>query len=74
MTIEYTAFKGSSSGAIQEEKISHRDLQANEVFVKILYSGVCGTDEHYRHGHIALGHEGVGSVERVGSAVLGLEV
>lgn len=74
MAIEYTAFKGSPSGAIQEEHVSHRDLAQDEVLVRITYSGVCGTDEHMRHGHQVLGHEGVGVIEKVGSAVAELKM
>jgi D-arabinose 1-dehydrogenase-like Zn-dependent alcohol dehydrogenase len=73
MAIDYTAFKGSDSGKIQEEKVSHRDLEQDEVLVKITHSGVCGTDEHGRHMHQALGHEGVGIIEKVGNSVTELK-
>eukprot|EP01084_Bolivina_argentea_P035830 66358_1 len=52
-----------------------------EVRVKILASGVCGTDEYARSGAdpegtypCILGHEGAGIVESVGEGVTGLSV
>lgn len=47
----------------------------NEVLVKVVYCGICGTDIHaYKNGGIfnwelVLGHESVGSVEKVGKNV-----
>jgi D-arabinose 1-dehydrogenase-like Zn-dependent alcohol dehydrogenase len=70
MSITYKAFRGSPSGTIQEETVTHRDLQHDEVLVRITHSGVCGTDEHMRHGHRVLGHEGVGVIEKIGSDVV----
>ena len=70
MAIDYTVFRGTEgSGKIQEAHISHGDLKPEEVLVRIEYSGVCGTDEHMRHTNAALGHEGVGIVEKNGAAV-----
>lgn len=45
------------------------ELQPKEVLVKITHSGLCGTDLFYVPYGCALGHEGVGVVEKVGSAV-----
>ncbi|KUL82395.1 hypothetical protein ZTR_10329 [Talaromyces verruculosus] len=44
-------------------------LGPTDVFVKITHSGVCGADEHCVHTPVALGHEGIGIVEQVGSNV-----
>lgn len=44
-------------------------LKPKEVLVKITHSGLCGTDLFYIPAGCALGHEGVGIVEEVGSAV-----
>lgn len=68
MSIDFKVFKGSDSGAIVE-KSGHRDLQPTEVSIKISHCGVCGTDEHYRHADVGLGHEGVGTITELGSAV-----
>jgi D-arabinose 1-dehydrogenase-like Zn-dependent alcohol dehydrogenase len=73
MAITYTTFKGSESGQIHEEKITRDDLKSDEVLVQIEYSGVCGTDEHMRHGNMSLGHEGVGVVKDTGKDVTQLK-
>ncbi len=44
-------------------------LKSNEVLVKITHSGLCGTDLFFIDPGCALGHEGVGTVEKVGDAV-----
>ncbi|KDN63355.1 hypothetical protein CSUB01_12635 [Colletotrichum sublineola] len=68
MGIDFTVFKGSPSGDIVQAT-SHRDPGPTEVIVKISHCGVCFTDEHYRHADKGLGHEGVGTIIEVGSAV-----
>lgn len=68
MGIDFTVFKGSKSGEIVEGK-GHRELRPTEVFVKISHCGVCGTDEHFRHADMGLGHEGIGTITELGSAV-----
>jgi len=74
MGIDFTVFKGSAEGGIVQAT-SHRALpMGNEVLVKITHSGICGTDEHYKHVDMALGHEGVGIVQQLGPEVKGLEV
>lgn len=74
MTIKYTAFRGSELGEIKKVEINRGDLQPSEVLVEILHSGVCGTDEHYKHTDMTLGHEGVGVVRAVGSEVASVGV
>ncbi|APA12210.1 hypothetical protein SS1G_10803 [Sclerotinia sclerotiorum 1980 UF-70] len=66
--VQFTVFKGSKEGKIVKATTT-REVGANEVLVKITHSGLCGTDEHYRHADMALGHEGAGVAEQVGSAV-----
>lgn len=74
-TIELgTVFKGSSSGKILETKGGTRTLGPNEVVIDIAYSGLCGTDLHYRKADMVLGHEGVGVISKVGSDVKILKV
>ena len=50
------------------------ELGPKEVLMKITHSGLCGTDIHYIPYGVALGHEGVGIVEKVGSEVKQLKV
>ncbi|KAF7357724.1 NAD(P)-dependent alcohol dehydrogenase protein [Mycena venus] len=69
MGMEFTVFKGSSSGSIVESKTLVAGPTGNQVLVKITHSGICGTDEHYRHVDVVLGHEGVGTVEQIGEGV-----
>ena len=66
--VEFTTFNGSKDGSIHETKIT-KSLGPNEVLVRITHSGLCGTDVHYRGVDMALGHEGAGIAEEVGSAV-----
>lgn len=57
------------------ETVSLRDLRPDEVLVRLAASGVCHSDVAVRDGAfpvprpIVLGHEGSGTVERVGSEV-----
>ncbi|VUC22922.1 unnamed protein product [Clonostachys rosea] len=68
MSIDFTVFKGSSSGEIVESK-GHRDLKPTEAVVKISHCSLCGTDELFLGTDMGLGHEGVGTITEVGSAV-----
>jgi D-arabinose 1-dehydrogenase-like Zn-dependent alcohol dehydrogenase len=68
MGVDFTVFKGSKTGQIVEAK-GHREPGPTEVLVKVTHSGVCGTDEHFRHAEQGLGHEGVGTIIEVGSLV-----
>ncbi|KAK5941992.1 hypothetical protein PMZ80_005943 [Knufia obscura] len=72
--ITYTAFKGSKSGAIVETEITRDAIGPNEVLLENQYSGLCGTDEHFAHNDIVLGHEGVGIVKEIGRDVKSLKV
>jgi len=66
--VEFTVFKGSKDGRIVQST-TKRELGADEVLIKVTHSGLCGTDEHYRHQDMVLGHEGAGVVEKIGSSV-----
>lgn len=69
-----------------KEELKVQEIQvgapkAGEVRVKVLYTGVCHTDEYTRSGldpegnfPSILGHEGAGIVESVGEGVTSLEV
>ncbi|KAF7376455.1 NAD(P)-dependent alcohol dehydrogenase protein [Mycena sanguinolenta] len=74
MGIEFTVFKGSASEGIVESKTRHDAPKGNEVLIKISHSGICGTDEHYKHADMVLGHEGVGTVEQIGDRVTQFKV
>jgi hypothetical protein len=60
--IEFTVFKGSKEGKIIKST-TQKELKADEVLIKTTHSGLCGTDEHYKHVEMGLGHEGAGVVE-----------
>jgi len=64
----FTVFKGSKDGKIVESQTT-KDLKEDQVLIRITASGLCGTDEHYRHADMVLGHEGVGIVEETGPTV-----
>lgn len=65
----FTVFKGSKDGKIVQSTTTKPDLTDNQVFVRITASGLCGTDEHYKHADMGLGHEGAGVVEELGPNV-----
>ncbi|TVY39005.1 putative formaldehyde dehydrogenase, partial [Lachnellula subtilissima] len=44
-------------------------LGPKETLLKITYASLCGTDVHILASGMALGHEGVGVVEKIGSSV-----
>jgi D-arabinose 1-dehydrogenase-like Zn-dependent alcohol dehydrogenase len=50
------------------------ELGPKEILIKITHSSLCGTDVHYIPYGAALGHEGVGIVEKIGSAVTQFKV
>ncbi|KAF2008163.1 GroES-like protein [Amniculicola lignicola CBS 123094] len=70
----FTTFKGSKDGSIKKSNTTRPDLKNDQVLLRITASGLCGTDEHYRHADMALGHEGVGIIESVGPSVKKLKV
>jgi len=79
--MEIKAAITKEKGALSIEKAELSGPKATEVLVKIIASGVCHTDAAALHGFIpwvkypmVLGHEGVGIVEEVGSAVDSLKV
>jgi hypothetical protein len=38
----------------------NREIRPDEALVRITHSGLCGTDEHFKHKDMGLGHEGAG--------------
>ena len=70
-----TVFKGSSSGKIVQAKGETVELKPDQVVIDIAYSGLCGSDLHFRKkGDMVLGHEGVGIISQVGKDVDFLKV
>lgn len=66
--VSFTIFKGSKEGKIVQSTTT-KELKRGEVLIKITHSGLCGTDEHYRHADMCLGHEGAGVIEELGPEV-----
>lgn len=64
-----TVFKGSSSGKIVKAEGGKCDVRPGDVVIDIAWSGLCGTDLHYRKKDMVLGHEGVGIVSDLGDDV-----
>lgn len=60
--VEFTVFKGSKEGKIIKST-TQKELKPDEVLIKVTHSGLCGTDEHYKHVDMGLGHEGTGVIE-----------
>lgn len=64
-----TIYRGVD-GVIQKSTTDlPKALEPTEVLVKVTHASICGTDVHYIPTGIALGHEGVGIVNAVGSSV-----
>jgi aryl-alcohol dehydrogenase len=65
-----------TSGAFNIEQLELSDPNDDEVLVRIVGAGICGTDLGARDGHLPIppppsvfGHEGAGVVEKVGARV-----
>jgi aryl-alcohol dehydrogenase len=65
-----------TGGAFSLERLELSDPRDDEVVVRIVGVGICGTDLGALHGHLPIpappsvfGHEGAGIVERVGARV-----
>lgn len=68
--VSFQVFRGAAGDAPVADSVT-KALKPNDIYIKITHSGVCGTDEHFRHAPVALGHEGIGIVANVGSSVEG---
>ncbi|MCK9547080.1 MAG: alcohol dehydrogenase catalytic domain-containing protein [Sphaerochaeta sp.] len=73
--MEYNALFIEKPGQAKIKQISQTPLSAHEVRIKVMASGICGTDIHIYRGEylggypIVPGHEFAGIVEEIGSAV-----
>jgi aryl-alcohol dehydrogenase len=62
-------------GSYHIEKVELAEPEAGEALVRVAASGICQTDVHARDGYFPIpypavfGHEGAGTVERVGAGV-----
>ncbi|ORY05055.1 chaperonin 10-like protein [Clohesyomyces aquaticus] len=70
---EYTVYRGVE-GVVKKSSAQLPPLGPKDILLKITHSGVCGTDLGYMPFGIALGHEGVGIVQAVGSDVTQFKV
>lgn len=70
---EYTVYRGAE-GEIKPSSVQKPELGPKDILLKITHSGVCATDLAYVPYGIALGHEGVGIVEAIGSEVTQFKV
>ena len=68
-------------GAAALEEIDVESPRAGEVLVRVVASGICGSDLHVVHGRsvldafpMVLGHEGAGVVEAIGDGVTTVHV
>ncbi|KAJ4372247.1 hypothetical protein N0V83_004021 [Neocucurbitaria cava] len=68
MSSEYTIYRGED-GLIKPSLVPKPELGPKDILVKIMHSGVCGSDLAYLPYGLALGHEGVGIVEAIGNEV-----
>ncbi|GAA4236506.1 alcohol dehydrogenase catalytic domain-containing protein [Postechiella marina] len=75
-----TVYEGNKTFKVIEKEIEQPG--ANEVRIKVAYSGVCGTDVHIYHGMMdkrvampqTIGHEMSGTIDAVGADVSGYVV
>lgn len=66
---------------VLEDKPKPEIKEPTDAIVKIKYTTICGSDLHILQGHvptckegITIGHEGVGTIDSVGSGVMGYKV
>ncbi|KAG9234648.1 putative NADP-dependent alcohol dehydrogenase C 2 [Amylocarpus encephaloides] len=64
-----TVFRGIEGSGKKSPLEVPTELGPKEILMKITHASLCGTDVHFMATGAALGHEGVGIVEKVGSQV-----
>lgn len=69
-----TKYKGSTSGEIVQETAPLPEPTEDQVLLRITHTGICGSDVHFRHMDMVLGHEATGIVEKVGPRVREMNV
>jgi len=74
MTIQSNVFRGIE-GVVKKVPLElPSELGPKQVLIKITHASLCGTDVHYIPHSAALGHEGIGIVEKIGSEVTQFKV
>jgi len=73
-TISNNLFRGVEGTVKRVPSELPAELRPNEILIKITHASLCGTDVHFVPHGVALGHEGVGIVEKIGSAVTQFKV
>jgi D-arabinose 1-dehydrogenase-like Zn-dependent alcohol dehydrogenase len=69
MLLSSKTWAGTLSGPVVAKTVTRPALTVHQVFVKTTHSGACGTDVHYHHEEIGMGHEGAGVITQVGPEV-----
>jgi hypothetical protein len=69
-----TVYRGVNGSAIASPFDLPSELGPKQILMKITHSSLCGTDVHYLSSGMALGHEGIGIVEKIGSEVTQFQV
>ncbi len=67
-------YRGVEGAVKKVADVELPELKPKEVLIKITHASLCGTDVHMIPHGMALGHEGVGIVEKIGSEVKTLKV
>ncbi|KAL3458101.1 chaperonin 10-like protein [Aspergillus heterothallicus] len=74
-TMKALIYEGNNKCALQDHPLP-KLLSPTDAVVKMLHTTICGTDLHILRGDVStvepglvLGHEGIGSIEALGSAV-----
>ncbi|KAE8447020.1 hypothetical protein EG329_011154 [Mollisiaceae sp. DMI_Dod_QoI] len=67
-------YRGVEGAVKKVADVELPELGPKDVLIKITHASLCGTDVHMIPHGMALGHEGVGIVEKVGSEVKTLKV
>ncbi|TIC30033.1 GroES-like protein [Wallemia mellicola] len=66
---EFKAFRGQQDSKIVQSTGKVPELGQHDVLIKLTHAGLCFTDVHYVQAGIALGHEPVGKVIKIGTDV-----
>jgi D-arabinose 1-dehydrogenase-like Zn-dependent alcohol dehydrogenase len=69
-----TVYRGVEGAGKKSPLELPTELGPKQILMKITHASLCGTDVHYLTSGIALGHEGVGIVEKIGSEVTQFKV
>ncbi len=74
MTIINIVYRGVEGAVVKVPLEISSELRSKEVLIKITHSSLCYTDVHMISSGVALGHEGVGIVAKVGNEVTKLKI